>query len=91
MLPKYAFAVPPIETGGAIPHYPGIFRESRLGINSGEYFTIEQFAQYRIEQVSKRTSALVESFDNSEDSFDSTELDFGGNDIGIPSVRLEQR
>ena len=85
LLPKYAFAVPPIETGGAIPHYPGIFRESRLGINSGEYFTIDQFAQYRIEQVSKRTSALVESFDNSEDSFDSTALNFGDNDIGIPA------
>ena len=85
LLPKYAFAVPPIETGAVIPHYPGIFRETRLGINSGQYFTIDQFGQYRINEVSKRTSALVESFDNSEDSFDSTALNFGDNDIGIPA------
>ena len=47
-------------------------------------FTIEQFGQYRINEVSRRTSAQVESFDNSQDTFDNTFLNFGNNDIGIP-------
>lgn len=84
LLPKYAFAVPPMETGGAIPNYPGIIRESRLGINSGEYFTIEQFAQYRIEQVSTRAED-TESFDVTTRTFDSNTVGFSANDIRIPA------
>ena len=84
LLPKYAFAVPPMETGGAVSNYPGIIRESRLGINSGEYFTIEQFAQYRIEQVSTRAED-TESFDVTTRTFDSNTVGFSANDIRIPA------
>lgn len=84
LLPKYAFAVPPMETGGTTSNYPGIIRESRLGINSGEYFTIEQFAQYRIEQVSTRAED-TESFDTTTKTFDSNTVGFSANDIRIPA------
>ena len=90
LLPKYAFAVPPMETGGEIPNYPGIIRESRLGINSGEYFTIEQFAQYRIEQVSNRADA-TESFDITTKTFDSNTIGFSANDIRIPASAFRTR
>ena len=46
LLPKYAFAVPPIETTEVIPNYPGIKRQIRSD-NSGAYFTIEQFGQFQ--------------------------------------------
>ena len=52
LLPKYAFAVPPI--GGSdeiIPHYPGIKRTARSSHNDNAYFTIEQFGNIRLEQV----------------------------------------
>ena len=84
LLPKYAFAVPPMETGGTTSNYPGIIRESRLGINSGVYFTIEQFAQYRIEQVSTRAED-TESFDTTTKTFDSNTVGFSANDIRIPA------
>ena len=84
LLPKYAFAVPPMETGGTTSNYPGIIRESRLGINSGVYFTIEQFAQYRIEQVSTRAED-TESFDVTTRTFDSNTVGFSANDIRIPA------
>ena len=84
LLPKYAFAVPPMETGGTTSNYPGIIRESRLGINSGVYFTIEQFAQYRIEQVSTRAED-TESFDTTTKTFDSNTVGFSASDIRIPA------
>ena len=84
LLPKYAFAVPPMETGGTTSNYPGIIRESRLGINSGEYFTIDQFGQYRIEQVSTRAED-TESFDTTTKTFDSNTVGFSANDIRIPA------
>ena len=52
LLPKYAFAVPPI--GGSdeiIPHYPGIKRTARSTHDDNAYFTIEQFGNIRLEQV----------------------------------------
>jgi len=52
LLPKYAFAVPPL--GGSdeiIPHYPGIKRTARSSHNDNAYFTIEQFGNIRLEQV----------------------------------------
>ena len=52
LLPKYAFAVPPIETTEDIPHYPGIRRTARNNDNNRAYYPIEQFGQYRINEVS---------------------------------------
>jgi hypothetical protein len=51
LLPKYAFAVPPIGST-AIPHYPGLYRTPRSNHNDGAYYPIAQFGQYRINQVS---------------------------------------
>ena len=51
LLPKYAFAVPPIGTDDIIPHYPGIKRTARSSHNDNAYFTIEQFGNIRLEQV----------------------------------------
>ena len=52
LLPKYAFAVPPIETTEDIPHYPGIRRTARNNDNNRAYYNIDQFGQYRINEVS---------------------------------------
>jgi len=52
LLPQYAFAVPPIETTEDIPHYPGIRRTARNNDNNRAYYPIEQFGQYRINEVS---------------------------------------
>ena len=81
MLPKYAFAVPPIETTEVIPNYPGIKRQIRSD-NSGAYFTIEQFGQFRINQVSARggentfdyASSVHNTFDSTQDTFDSQSI-----------------
>ena len=77
LLPKYAFAIGPNTTEN-IPHYPGIKRITNLdGIND-ESFTIEQFGDVRIDQVSIRNasggfSQTGLSFDNSSISFDTSE------------------
>src|SRR5210317_1620067 len=52
LLPQYAFAVPPIETTEDIPHYPGIRRTARNNDNNRAYYNIDQFGQYRINEVS---------------------------------------
>ena len=52
LLPQYAFAVPPLDSSIAIPHYPGLYRTARSNSNDGAYYTIEQFGQFRINQVS---------------------------------------
>ena len=52
LLPKYAFAVPPLSgSDEIIPHYPGIKRTARSSHNDNAYFTIEQFGNIRLEQV----------------------------------------
>ena len=87
LLPKYAFAVPPIDSVADPAHYPGITREARDNDNSGAYFTIDQFGQYRINQVSTRIETDVDyDFDGSNTSFDdTTSVDFSsGGRIGIP-------
>ena len=61
LLPKYAFAVPPL--GGSdeiIPHYPGIKRTARSSHNDNAYFTIEQFSNIRLEQVTDSSGNIPE-------------------------------
>ena len=71
LLPKYAFAVPPIETSEAIQHYPGIYRTAINNVNDGAYFNIEQFGHYRIDQVSVRSDVTGrEDFSSTSVSFD---------------------
>ena len=71
LLPKYAFAVPPIETSEAIQHYPGIHRTAINNANDGAYFNIEQFGHYRINQVSVRSDTTGrEDFSSTDISFD---------------------
>ena len=77
LLPKYAFAIGP-NTTEKTPHYPGIRRITNLdGIND-ESFTIEQFGDVRIDEVSVRNASGGFSqsgftFDNSSISFDNGE------------------
>ena len=52
LLPQYAFAVPPLDNTLPIPHYPGLTRQQRTNNNDGAYYTIDQFGQFRINQVS---------------------------------------
>ena len=52
LLPQYAFAVPPLDSSLPIPHYPGLSRQQRTNNNDGAYYTIDQFGQFRINQVS---------------------------------------
>jgi hypothetical protein len=52
LLPQYAFAVPPLDSSLPIPHYPGLSRQQRTNNNDGAYYTINQFGQFRINQVS---------------------------------------
>ena len=80
LLPKYAFAIGPNTTEN-IPHYPGIKRITNLdGIND-ESFTIEQFGDIRIDQVSIRNasggfSQTGLSFDSNTIQFDTSEKYF---------------
>jgi hypothetical protein len=60
LLPKYAFAVPPIGST-AIPHYPGLYRTPRSNHNDGAYYPIAQFGQYRINQVSDALGDIPDS------------------------------
>ena len=90
LLPKYAFAVPPVLDDGKIPNYPGIYRNPRGGVNSGAYFTIDQFGQYPINHVSTRFGTL-DSFDDTTQTFDSTNITFDDNDIVIPPIAFKTR
>jgi len=77
LLPKYAFSIGATTTEN-IPHYPGIKRITNLdGIND-QSFTIDQFRNIRIDQVSVRNaeggfSQTGHKFDSSHISFDDTE------------------
>ena len=90
LLPKYAFAVPPVLDDGKIPNYPGIYRSPRGGHNSGAYFTIDQFGQYPINHVSTRFGSL-DSFDDTTQTFDSTNITFDDNDIVIPPIAFKTK
>ena len=91
LLPKYAFAVPPIETTEVIPNYPGIKRQIRSD-NSGAYFTIEQFGQFRINQVSARGGENTFDYASSvHNTFDSTQDTFDSQSIFIPAVAFTTR
>jgi len=52
LLPKYAFAVPPLDSSDTIPNYPGMTRSQRTNSNDGAYYTIDQFKTFRINEVS---------------------------------------
>ena len=61
LLPKYAFAVPPLDgSDEIIPHYPGIKRTARSSHNDNAYFTIEQFGDIRLEQVTDSNGNIPE-------------------------------
>ena len=91
LLPKYAFAVPPIETTEEIPNYPGITRKIRSS-NSGAYFTIEQFGQFRINQVSAKTGENTFDYASSDhNTFDSTQDTFDSQSIFIPPAAFTTR
>lgn len=92
LLPKYAFAVPPTDTSEQIPNYPGLYRELRQGVNSGEYYTIEQFAQYRINQVSAKSGENTFDYSSTQhNTFDSTEDTFDSQSIFIPAAAYTTR
>ena len=94
LLPKYAFAVPPIDSVADPAHYPGITRSTRNNDNNGAYYTIDQFGQYRINQVSTRIESDVDyDFDGSNTSFDdTTSVDFSSSGrIGIPPSAFTTR
>ena len=91
LLPKYAFAVPPVLDNGEIPNYPGIYRSSRGGVNSGAYFTIDQFGQHPINHVSARIGNLNNGFDNNTITFDSTNRTFDDDDVVIPPIAFKTK
>ena len=94
LLPKYAFAVPPVLDDGVIPNYPGIYRNPRGGVNSGAYFTIDQFGQFPINHVSTRFGIIknsIDSFDDTTQTFDSTTTTFDDNDIVIPPIAFKTK
>ena len=91
LLPKYAFAVPPIETTEEIPNYPGITRTIRSS-NAGAYFTIEQFGQFRINQVSAKLGENTFDYASQDhNTFDSTQDTFDSQSIFIPPAAFTTR
>ena len=90
LLPQYAFSVPPTDTSQAIPHYPGIYRTAENNHDNRAYFNIDQFGQFRINQVSVATNS-TETFDSTANKFDSTTVSFDGNDIRIPEAAFYTR
>ena len=75
-LPKYAFAVPSIGDNLEIPNYPGIYRSAtQTGNETRDLYTIDQWGQYRIDQVSVKNPNTNE-FDSDTTKFDSTNESF---------------
>jgi len=75
-LPKYAFAVPPISDNLEIPNYPGIYRSAtQTGNETRDLYTIDQWGQYRINQVSVK-SINTNEFDSTSTKFDSANESF---------------
>jgi hypothetical protein len=61
LLPMYAFSLPPQTVDGSqgvIPNYPGIYRTIRSEASDSTYFTIEQFGDVRINQVSASDGSI---------------------------------
>ena len=65
-------------------------RTFRTGNNERAYYNIEQFANFRIEQVSTATDS-AETFDSTTNKFDSNTVAFDGNDIRIPQAAFTTR
>ena len=85
LLAKYAFAVPPIPDNAITVNYPNFTRTARTNHNDGAYFTIEQFADFKIEQVS--IDITQNHFDSNTKTFDSGNITFDdGLDTTIPST-----
>ena len=85
LLAKYAFAVPPIPDNAITANYPNFTRTARTNHNDGAYFTIEQFADFKIEQVS--IDITQNHFDGNTKTFDSGNITFDdGLDTSIPSA-----
>lgn len=84
LLPKYAFGIGPTTTED-IPHYPSISRTTNLdGINN-QSFTIDQFRNIRIDQVSVRNAQGQGGFSQTGSNFDSNTLTFDdGETFTIP-------
>jgi hypothetical protein len=75
-LPKYAFAVPPIGTSETIPNYPGLTRSATASSDeTSDLYTIDQWGQYRIEQVSIK-GVDTNEFDSTTATFDSSSTSF---------------
>ena len=90
-LPKYAFAVPPINTTEDIPHYPGLSRTATSDDNqTRDNYTIDQFGQFRINQVSIKTIEASE-FDSSSRTFDSTITFDKEDEYSIPDAAFTTR
>jgi len=89
-LAKYAFAVEPMLTDSDLAHYPDFRRTARSGENDRAYYNIDQFKDFRIEQVSERTGNL-DSFDDTTQSFDSNLEGFDASDINIPQAAFTTR
>ena len=84
-LAKYAFAVEPIESDSELPHYPGLRRSFRTGDNERAYYNIEQFANFRINQVSVRNATGQGGFSQTGTKFDSNTFTFDdGETFTIP-------
>jgi hypothetical protein len=80
LLPKYAFAVPPIDTISELPHYPGINRTVTASDNqTRDLYTIDQFGDIRINQVSVPVVQTSE-FDSDTTTFDGTGVTFDAED-----------
>ena len=60
LLPKYAFAVPPIPTNVATNEYPGLIRTARSNANDYAYFNIGQFANIKINEVCASDGSIPE-------------------------------
>ena len=82
LLPKYAFGIGP-NTTEAIPNYPSLTRTTNLdGIND-QSFTIDQFRNIRIDQVSIRNADG--GFSQSGHRFDTNRITFDeGESFSIP-------
>ena len=92
LLPKYAFAVPELTSAESIPHYPGITRTITGTDNqTRDLYTIEQFGEIRINQVSIKEIEAGE-FDSETTTFDSTSHLFDREDrYKIPEAAFTTR
>ena len=89
-LAKYAFAVEPMLTDSDLAHYPDFRRTARSGENDRAYYNIEQFKNFRINQVSER-GGNVDSFDDTTQKFDSDQEGFDASDVNIPQAAFTTR